>query len=923
MAMAEKELTAEDRGSIRIRNMLASIERTFLPVNSVIGKYRIIEEIDRGGMAVVYKAIQLDLDRVVALKVMPANISINPGFVERFLSEAHAIGRLNHPNIVKIIEVATEGNIYYLAMEYIPGQNLYYYLHYQKPKLVDVLEIIIKLTEALSYAHGQKIIHRDLKLNNVIMRDQLSPVLIDFGLAKAMENDESIRPGITRTGEVMGSPSYMAPERLLGGPVDQRSDICSLGIMLYEMLTFKNPYLDQRNLHQTTMNVMESNPIPPRRLVPWLPVEIEAITLKAMAKEPANRYQTMGQFKTDIQNYINGDPIIARPPTIISRVRHFVKKQWALLAIGFTILLFSMLFATMFYLQSKREESHWQLIFTDQFDKPEHVDDWVFNYNSVNNSLQRFTTANADLRSSGKGTAFALLNKHFNRDIMIECDISANPDDLYNCGIFLSGNTPDSSYCFHVNRNGRSETGITLPGSRFLIRDIPPGKVTLSKVNHCIIERINDEITYTLNNVIVAKISDNFPALGRGHDKLGIFVNNGTCIVDNIKVYRRATPQVPSPMLIADRFMERGDFEAAMDEYTNLLIDFAQSPIAGEIRLKMINCLIRLGQNSKALELLNSFSTPAPKDERFKPYLLYLHSKILVNQGYLMSADTIYQYLADNYPGSGINQELFTRASVTLFDHVAANRFESAKQQFLIISERYKKDYLKNAQLFEILASYYFKALSNDSVLALTSEINDKHKGIGVCALTSKYLSSLAYLNKGKKDTAKLILDQLITGNALPDRSSEILYTMGQITEYDFTYREASMLYRRLYQEASRSNEFTWMAAISQALLICKDSAEAANTLFSSIQQSDHIFPIPRLIAAYFQDIVSDSVFYQRWNQLSPDNPWYLYYQARKHYCANEKEQSIQLLNKLLGRLSKKEWGYFRIFKILTNMDRW
>jgi serine/threonine protein kinase/predicted Zn-dependent protease len=921
--MAEKETSPDERSSIRIRNMLASIERTFLPVNSVIGKYRIIEEIDRGGMAVVYKAIQLDLDRVVALKVMPANISINPGFVERFISEAHAIGQLNHPNIVKIIEVATEGNIYYLAMEYIPGQNLYYFLHYQKPKLVDVLEIITKLTEALSYAHGQKIIHRDLKLNNVIMRDQLSPVLIDFGLAKTMENDESLRPGITRTGEVMGSPSYMAPERLLGGPVDQRSDICSLGIMLYEMLTFKNPYLDQRNLHQTTINVMESNPIPPRRLVPWLPIEIEAITLKAMAKEPTNRYQTMGQFKADIQNYINGDPIIARPPTIVSRIKHFVKKRWAPLAIGFTILLFSVLFAVMFYLQSKKEESHWQLIFTDQFDKTEHGSEWIFNYDSVNDSSQRFITGNEDLRSAGNGTVFALLNKHFNRDIMIECDFIANPDDLYNCGIFLSGNTPDSSYCFHINRSGRSETGITLPGSRFLIRDVPPGKVPVSKVNHCTIERISDEITFTLNNVIVAKIYDNFPALGRGHDKLGIFLDNGTCRVDNIKVYRRATPQVPSPMLIADRFMERGDFEAAVDEYTNLLIDFAQSPIANEIKLKMINCQIRLGQNDKALELLNAFSTLTPKEERFKPFLSYLHSKILVNQGYLQSADTVYQFLADNHPGSAINQELYTGASVNLYNHITANSFDSAKQLFIIISERYKKEYLKNAQLFELLTSYYFKALKNDSVIALSSEIYNKYKGIGVCALTSKYLSSLAYLNKGKKDTAKLGLDQLITGNALPDRSSEILYTMAQITEYDFAYKEATLLYRRLYQEASRSNEITWMAAIAQGLLICKDSTEAANALFKNVLEGDHIFPLPRLIAAYFQGMVSDSVFYQKWQRLSPDNPWYLYYQARKHYCANKKAQSLQLLNKLLGRLSKKEWAYFRVFKILNNIDRW
>ena len=320
-----------DKGKLKIHNLMPSLERTYLAIGSTIGKYRIIEEIDRGGMAVVYKALQLDLDREVALKVLPANITINRRFVERFLSEAHAVAKLNHPNIVNIHEVAVENNVYYLAMDYIPGVNLYYYLNYQKPKLIDVLEITAKLCDALSYAHHQKIVHRDLKLNNVIMRDPVTPVLIDFGLAKALESEEGT---ITKTGEIMGSPAYMAPERLYGTGADARSDICSVGIMLYEMLTFKNPYLDPRSIHQTTLNVIEANPIPPRKLVMWLPVEIEAITLKAMQKEPAHRYQTMEELALDIRRYQKGEQVLANPPSLWSKARHLVRKRWPVLAIG-------------------------------------------------------------------------------------------------------------------------------------------------------------------------------------------------------------------------------------------------------------------------------------------------------------------------------------------------------------------------------------------------------------------------------------------------------------------------------------------------------------------------------------------------------------------------------------------------------------
>ena len=211
---SNKQADSSEKKNLRIHNLIANIERTFLPAGHIIGKYQIIKEVDRGGMAVVYKALQLDLKREVALKVMPANITINRRFVERFLTEAHAVAKLSHPNIVSIHEVAREENIYYLAMDFIPGENLYYYLHNKKPKLVDVLEIVSRLAGALAYAHDQKIIHRDLKLNNVIMRDPLNPVLIDFGLAKTMETDDDT-DALTRTGEIMGSPSYMAQSGFL------------------------------------------------------------------------------------------------------------------------------------------------------------------------------------------------------------------------------------------------------------------------------------------------------------------------------------------------------------------------------------------------------------------------------------------------------------------------------------------------------------------------------------------------------------------------------------------------------------------------------------------------------------------------------------------------------------------------------------
>jgi len=920
--MAEKELSPDERNNIRIRNLLANIERTFLPVNSTLGRYRIVEEIDRGGMAVVYKAIQLDLDRVVALKVMPANISINPGFVKRFLSEAHAIGQLNHPNIVKIIEVATEGNIYYLAMEYIPGQNLYYYLHYQKPKLVEVLEIVISLTEALANAHGQKIIHRDLKLNNVIMRDQKTPVLIDFGLAKAMENDEDERPGITRTGEVMGSPSYMAPERLLGGPVDHRSDICSLGIMLYEMLTFKNPYLDQRNLHQTTMNVMESNPIPPRRLVPWLPIEIEAITLKAMAKDPDKRYQTMGQFKIDLQNYLKGDPIAARPPSIISKVKRMVKRHWPSLVIGSIIVLFSALFAVTFYLQSKKEESHWQLIYNDDFVKPQQIEHWILSRGAID-TAQQFTLADGNLKGHSKEMIYALLNRHFNRDIRIECDIDANPQDLYNAGIFLSGNHPDSAYCFHINKNGGGITGMTLPGNSVILSDIPYGKAPLFQKNTLVIERINELITFSVNGTTVLKVYDNFPSLGKGHDKIGFFINNGSASFDNLNIYRRAIPEVPSPTMIADRFMERGDFEAALDEYSNLLVDLANLEIVKEVNIKMIDCLIRLGEFSEAEELLNNCSYLVNKEDPLKPRLLYLQSKIFACTRKSSSEDSIITLIAKKFPQSSINQAFINSAVMVFFDHIHSNQVISAKKDFFKFIDRYEKSGNRTDLLFEALIDFYDSKYQTDSVISLSDQIIKKAAKNESYVKLAKYRLACALLDKGKVNDAKQIFDQLITGNALPDRISDLLYFMAQISEYEFHSSETSKLYGRIYNESFQSIESGWMAAVNKTLFLNSDSSDTINKILNNIVTADHPFPGPRLVASYILGKVNDSIFVNQWKDIYPHNPLYLYYMARKAHISKNELKTVQHLNELKKRLNMKKWNYFRVIKILNNLDRW
>lgn len=906
------------KGNVYIRNMLSSIERTFLPIGSIIGKYRIVEEIDRGGMAVVYKAIQLDLDREVALKIMPSNISINRRFMERFLSEARAIARLNHPSIVSIYEVAMENNIYFLAMEYIKGQNLYYYLNFNKPKLVDVLEIVSRLADALGYAHLQKIIHRDLKLNNVIMKDRLMPVLIDFGLAKAMEDEGE--DGITRTGEIMGSPSYMAPERLLGGVVDHRSDICSLGIMLYEMLTFKNPYLDQRNLHQTALNVMEANPIPPRKLVPWLPAEIEAVTLKAMARDPAARYQSMEVFKDDINRYQRNEPVLARPPSIVSRMRRFLKRRWSVISIVATVALFSALFGVSLYIQSSKEKSHWQLLYSERFSGRLNSGEWNI---SPPRDTASWLMSDGTLIGRSEHRSFIRFARRFNHDIMIEFDVGASEKDLYSAGFFLFGETPDSAYCFYAARDGSGSCGVTFPGSDFLFRLADPAKILLSPINHVVIERIQNIITFQINGVVVTKVWDYLPPLGKTHERIGFFVEGCGTWFDNLKIFRRAVPQKPSPTFVADRFWERGDLEAALEEYRSLLVDLGVSERAKEIHLNIADCLVRLGRYEEAMIALREADDLRGKDESFESRRLFIEGIINSGLGAGSSADSVLALLAQRYPGSPANQSAMASAIVRIASGISASRLDAAEREISLLGGNYARYNDLWGRLSMMVMESYAKRALFDSAAAVAQRIIDRQERNSEVYTNAKAVLGRLCLDKGRKDRAGDLFNQCIAAHISSESVWDSWMGLAGIYEHDFQYSEAVTIYQKVYRECPVTFLARWMAAIRLGELASRDSAQNYSRYFEAVVVGEHPFPLPRLIARFYLGEVNESQFKAAWNLLCPDDFMYLYYCARKAMFAKEEVVAHIYLQDCIENLPSESWNFIMANRAMNNLKKW
>ncbi len=273
------------------------------------GRYELVHLVARGGMAQVYRAHDRLLDRPVALKVLFPELSIDRTFVERFRREAQAAANLSHPNIVPVFDWGEDSGTYFIVMEFIDGRALSSILKTAGPLHPDrAAEIAADVALALDYAHRHMVIHRDVKPGNVLITDEGQVKVTDFGIARAVNTDESL----TQTGAVMGTATYFSPEQAEGLGVDARSDIYSLGVVLYEMVAGRPPFIGDSPVAVASKHVREQAPAP-RQFNPSIPPDLEAIILKCMAKSPEYRYATGGDLRVDLLRFREGRAVGAGP----------------------------------------------------------------------------------------------------------------------------------------------------------------------------------------------------------------------------------------------------------------------------------------------------------------------------------------------------------------------------------------------------------------------------------------------------------------------------------------------------------------------------------------------------------------------------------------------------------------------------------
>ena len=325
----------------RVFRLIADEEgNTWEDVSASVGRFKLAEKLGTGAFGSVWKSYDTELERWVAVK-LPHYGMLDSSQREQLLREARTAAQLHHPGIVPVYEVGRDGDRLFIVAELVNGVTLSQAAVDQPPTEQDAAILCAKIADALQHAHGHGVIHRDLKPSNVMITTCYEPRIMDFGLAKRVEDEVTM----TACGKLLGTPAYMSPEQAKGAAdeVDGRSDIYSLGVILFELLTGERPFAGSTEM--LVERIVSEDAISPRRLNRCVPRDLESVCLKCLEKNPRHRYQSSADLRNDLQRHLNGEPVLARPITSVHRLWRLCQRRPTVTATGFLAALLLILLA--------------------------------------------------------------------------------------------------------------------------------------------------------------------------------------------------------------------------------------------------------------------------------------------------------------------------------------------------------------------------------------------------------------------------------------------------------------------------------------------------------------------------------------------------------------------------------------------------
>jgi serine/threonine protein kinase/tetratricopeptide (TPR) repeat protein len=626
------------------------------PSCTAIGPYRVLKELGEGSMGTVYQAYDDQLQRTVALKVLRPSLAKNAGHVERFEREARAAAGRHHPNITPIYDVGCDGDRHFYTMEYVEGKTFRQLLDEKKLTLHHSLAIIIEVAKALEYAHGQGLVHRNVKPGNIMVNVQGRVLLLDFGLARHAADAQ-----LTRTGDFVGTPAYTSPEQAAGKIVDGKTDIYALGAILYELLTGRPPFTGQ-TVATILKQVLADEPVPPHVVDRAAPRDLEIICGRAMDKNRARRYSTVREFYEDIIRHLNDEPIQAKPVSVFHRAYRRARKHKELtLSLGVVVLL-AIGFGSYYGSRKIVEQSRWRPVFTDNFHRPALGADWSAFWGGQWGACPVDTALSAmpwqikahKLYGHGGSPTYLVCNREFRGDIRAEIDITVMGGQRGALTFVWSGdpdirrsNSRVAGYSFmfgadEMTSNRFFKTGLQLGHTR---ERLPAAgrryRITLERRGYNLSVRLNDKVLFA--------VKDYEPLAHDKHNRLMLVLRDGNLLVHRVRVWRAVAPLRAGPMVVADRLYAAGNYREALAAYQDLLAAYPDAGFTDIARYKAGRCNEMQGDPAQAREHYARLVQEQPRSP-LAPLALARKGICIYSQGRQTEARMVFEQCLRHYP---------------------------------------------------------------------------------------------------------------------------------------------------------------------------------------------------------------------------------------------------------------------------------